>query len=113
MAEAAARKVKSELKQSVNNVLFQFDGEVGKLQAFLDALEVLEAETEAVNQQYAVSLIKTKLCGDARLAITNEKTITEIRDKLQTTVKAESKDVAEAKLQNFKQMGKAPQAYKN
>ena len=108
MAEALAR---SQLKTTANQILFQFDGSIDKLRSFIDALTVLNEETEDAYQAYAVSLVKIKLTGDARLAITNETTLNEIITTLEQNIKSESKEVAEAKILNLRQGPKSPQTY--
>lgn len=58
-----------------------FDGHPSQLQSFLEALKLI-SDTMGNNQNTAVHFIKTRLTGKARVVITNENTVAQIREKL-------------------------------
>lgn len=102
---------KANIRKTAQQLLFNYDGNVNQLQSFLDGLEVLNDEVTAAQQAYAVRLIKTKLNGEARLAITNEATIGQIIAALRGSVKPDPKTLAEAKVLNLRQANKPAQDY--
>jgi len=78
----------------------EFDGTFSKLKRFLDALNFLDTNKET-HEATAVTMIKPN----------NHNTIKLIHDTLQTSIKAESTKVLNAKLLNIKQFGKTPNEY--
>lgn len=89
-----------------------FDGKPDNLRSFLDSLQLLDS-IKGNHEALAINLIKTKLKGNARNLINNENTITEILNKLKTSVKGESVEVLTAKIMNIKQNNKTANVYCN
>lgn len=90
----------------------EFDGKPENLQAFIDALNLLETIKET-HEAVAVNVIKTKLKGTARNLITSESSIGEISQKLRVSVKGESTEVLSAKIMNVRQNNKSANVFVN
>jgi hypothetical protein len=91
-------------------VIPEFDGTPENLLRFVDACEFVNDNKEGF-ENVAVRLIKTKLSGSARSFITTETTITEIINKLKTSIKPETTKVVTAKLMSLKQGNKSAADY--
>lgn len=101
-----------EFLSTAAKLVTEFDGKPENLRSFLDSLklvEVIKGEHETV----AVSLIKTKLKGNARNLIDTETTISEIITKLNRSVKGESVEVLAAKIMSIRQNNKPANSYCN
>lgn len=99
-----------EFVNMATRLIPDFDGRPENLRSFLDALSLVEA-LKGAHEAVAVTLIKTKLKGNARNLITNECTLISIIEKLKSTVKGESTEVITAKIMNIKQNNKSANAY--
>lgn len=99
-----------EFLNTASRLLTEFDGKPENLRSFLDSIEIINSIKDT-HETIAVSLIKTKLKGNARNIISNETTIAQITQKLQTTVKGESVEVLTAKLMSVRQNSKSANAY--
>lgn len=88
----------------------EFDGSAERLQPFLDALNLLQANCEN-QEQNAVAYVKTKLTGKARDLITETDTLGDIIVKLRTGVQVESSQMVTAKLLSLRQYNKDASKY--
>ncbi|CAG9827128.1 unnamed protein product [Diabrotica balteata] len=79
-----------------------FDGRAGKLQSFLDALELLE-KIAIGHEETAITLIKTRLTNKARNVITTEDTIARIAEALKRELRGDSPKTIIAKLAKKRQ----------
>lgn len=75
------------------------------LQRFLDAVALAKTQSTG-HENTLIELIKTKLVGKFRNAISNENTIEDVITSLKSKIKTESPDVITAKLMNIKQNSK-------
>lgn len=101
-----------EFLNTASKLITEFDGKAENLGSFVDSLKLVDL-IKGSHEAVAISLIKTKLKGNARNLINNENTITEIVTKLQKTVKGESVEVITAKIMNIKQNTKTANTYCN
>lgn len=99
-----------EFLNTASRLITDFDGRSENLQSFVDSLALVDT-IKGAHEASAVSLIKTKLKGNARNLINNEATIIEIINKLKATVKGESVEVISAKIMNIRQNSKTANAY--
>lgn len=99
-----------EFLNTASKLITEFDGKSENLQSFIDSLQLVNL-IKGIHESSAISLIKTKLKGNARNLISEESTIEEIITKLKVTVKGESVHVLSAKLMSIKQNNKTPTAY--
>ena len=96
----------------MSKLIPDFDGKSENLRSFLDSLQLVDAVKDT-HEEAAVSVIKTKLRGNARNLISDESTISQIISKLETHVKGESVEVLSAKIMNVRQNGESANAYCN
>lgn len=101
-----------EFLNTASKLIIEFDGKSENLRSFIDSLHLVES-IKSTHEAIAVSLIKTKLKGNARNLINNESTISEIISKLNCSVKGESVEVLTAKIMNTKQNNKPANNYCN
>lgn len=94
----------------MKRTLVEFDGEYKNLETFLDSIDNVN-NVKGDYEHVVVSVIKSKLKGDARRLITNEKTVAEVIQTLTTKVKGESTDSLSAKLMSLKQNNKPDSTY--
>ena len=99
-----------EFIKLATSLIPEFDGRQENLQSFLDSLNLLDT-LKGTHEQTAISLIKTKLKGNARNFISNEQTIAAIITTLSSVVKGESVEVISAKLLNLQQKNKTANQY--
>lgn len=101
-----------EFLNTASKLITDFDGKSENLRSFIDSLTLVDT-IKGPHESSAVALIKTKIKGNARNLISNESTIIEIINRLQTTVKGESVEVLTAKILNIKQQTKTANTYCN
>lgn len=101
---------KVEFLNFASKVIPFFDGTPANLLSFTDAL-TLANESVETHLDSLISLIKTKLIGDARTYISNEATVQAIIDKLKASVKAESTSLIMSKMMNITQSKKKANDY--
>lgn len=99
-----------EYVKQVSSSIPEFDGNKLSLNRFLTALRIVDI-TKGDQEGLAVEVIKSKIIGTILYKVQNEKTITDIINKLKDNVKGESPDVLKAKLMNIKQKGKTASQY--
>lgn len=99
-----------EFVNTATRLIPDFDGRPENLRSFLDALSLVN-ELKGTHEAVAITLIKTKLKGNARNLIENESTIQEVVGKLSRSVKGESVEVLSAKIMNIKQNSKSANNY--
>lgn len=99
-----------EFLNTATKLIPDFDGKHENLKSFLDALSLVDA-LKGTHEAVAITLIKTKLKGNARNLINNESTIQQVIAKLTSSVKGESVEVLSAKILNIKQNNKTANAY--
>lgn len=80
----------------------EFDGSPGKLQSFIDALTLLNANSNDQTAN-AVAFVKTRLTGKARDIITSEGTLVDIINSLRNGIKGDNSQLLTAKILNLKQ----------
>lgn len=98
---------KAEFLRNNSKIIPDFDGSIGDLQKFLDALSLLKEDVGA-HEATAVSLIKTKLSSNARSCILDtDNTIDLISARLRSTIKGETSEVLKGKIMNLKQNHKS------
>lgn len=99
----------TEFLTLINPLIPRFDGSIESKQAFLDSLELVNrlVNNNAAKQDMAVSVIKTKLTGNARTCVTNEQTVQELINRLNQSIHSESSSLVLAKLMNTKQYHKS------
>lgn len=89
----------------------EFDGTVSNLQSFLDALAIIDAQSEN-HGDLAAKIAKTKLKGNTRQLVTDEDdTIEKISNKLRLKVKGESSLTITSKIGSVKQNNKTTGVY--
>lgn len=88
----------------------EFDGTPDKARSFLDALTLLEANSEG-HERNAVAYVRTKLTGKARDVIADNDSLGEIIDKIKTNIKTEGSHFVTAKLLALKQSGRDSAKY--
>lgn len=81
-----------EFLNTASELPIEFDGKPENLRSFIDSLSLLET-IKGKHESLAVSLIKTKLKGNAKNLFSTETKINEIITKLKNTVKGDSVDV--------------------
>uniref|UniRef100_A0A1Y1L2Y9 RNA-directed DNA polymerase n=2 Tax=Photinus pyralis TaxID=7054 RepID=A0A1Y1L2Y9_PHOPY len=90
-----------------------FNGDAPELVSFVDALELLKANSEGHNEN-ALKFVKTRLTGKARLAVTADVAdLDGVITVLKKRCQCEKSHVVEAKLANIKQNGKDATAFTN
>lgn len=99
-----------EFLNTASRLIPDFDGKSENLRSFLDALTLVDS-LKSSHEAIAVSLIKTKLKGNARNLIGTETTIEQIMAKLRAKVKGESVEVISAKIMNIRQNSKSANTY--
>lgn len=102
---------KKDFIKDNSRIIPDFDGDIDHLQKFIDALTLVK-EDVGEHERTAVSLIKTKLGGNARTCITDaDNSIDKIIDRLTNNVKGETSDVLMGRLMNLKQLSKPANLY--
>ena len=99
-----------EFLNTASRNIVDFDGEYKNLQTFLDSIDIVD-KVKGDFEHVVVSVIKSKLKGDARRLITTETTISEIIETLNDKVKGESDSSISAKLMSLKQNNKPASTY--
>lgn len=99
-----------EFLNTASKLIPDYDGKYENLRSFLDALSLVTTIKDT-HEAVAISLIKTKLKGNARNLIDGESTIDSIISKLQRSVKGESVEVLSAKMMNIRQNNKSANVY--
>lgn len=99
-----------EFINTATKLIPDFDGKPENLRSFLDALSLIDT-LKGTHETVAITLIKTKLKGNARNLLENESTIQEVIGKLSGSVKGESVEVLSAKILNIKQNNKSANNY--
>lgn len=89
-----------------SKIIPDFDGKPENLQRFVDAIDLATSQVET-HENILINLIKTKLVGTARNAISNETSVAAIIVSLKSKIKSESTDVITAKIMNVKQTNKS------
>lgn len=88
----------------------EYDGSFDKQQAFLDALDLLKANS-AGNENTAIAYVRTKLIGKARDLIVENDNLESIIEKIRTNIKGESSKLVSSKLLALKQNSKSSVQY--
>lgn len=89
----------------------EFDGNVNKLQSVIDALELLNSNV-GDHGALAVSIIKSRLTGKARVCILDsDDSVKKIIDRLKSEIKGETSEAIIAKIHNVKQKDKSANKY--
>lgn len=101
-----------EFLNTASKLISDFDGKPENIRSFIDSLSLVNS-IKGEHESVAISLIKTKLKGNARNLINNESSITEIINKLTSSVKGESVEVISAKIMNIRQNNKSANTYCN
>lgn len=99
-----------EFLNTASKLIPDYDGKYENLRSFLDALSLVNTIKDT-HEAVAISLIKTKLKGNARNLIDGESTIDSVISKLQRSVKGESVEVLSAKMMNIRQNNKSANVY--
>lgn len=99
-----------EFLNMASRLIPDFDGKPENMRSFLDALSLVNSLKDS-HEALAVSLIRTKLKGNARNLIDGETTITDIMNTLKRRIKGESVEVISAKMLNIKQNNKSANTY--
>lgn len=99
-----------EFLNTGSKLITEVNGKSENLLSFIDSLLPVDS-VKGTHEPTAVSLIKTKLQGNARDLISNENSKANITTKLQNTFQGESVEVLTAKIMNTKQSNKTPNFY--
>lgn len=96
--ETSDKMQPAEVMKLVNNTLVPFNGQIGKLGAFIINIQTLETIIPAEHRALAINCIRGKLEGTAAALIPSDATSAPSQHGLVNNIKAEPSTVVEARL---------------